>query len=241
MPSFEFELLVEDASLRISFDGQPLATYHTVDGAPIEGYVGFAAGFGAFEVQEPTVERLERARFAGLRRGPPLALDAAARDAPPFEELLNLPTRGFEPPANGALVLWLPRPSLAEAKEAARDVDQLLAREGAPQPLILAVPDGLTGPELRALEELLVQGLTTRGRLVRHDLPVEGDAGSRADQDKRWLLFLDSHGVVRFAATYASQRGGLHAHLLHWLRVFRDAGRPPRELPVVRRCSSEDG
>lgn len=233
-PSFAFELLVEGATLRVSIDGELVATYHTVDGAPLEGYVGFASGFGAFEVQEPTVERLERSRLAGFPRRAPLALDVAGGTAPPFEELANLPTYGFEPPVNGALVLWLPRTDPAEAAEAARALDGLLVREGAPQPLILAVPGGTTDEERAALEALLLE-LQPRARLVVHGFAAGGDADSRPDQDKRWILFLDPGGVVRFAAAFASQRGGLHERLLHWLRVFRDVGQPARDLPALPR------
>ena len=224
VPSFAFELVVDGPVLRVSIDGEHVATYHTVDGAPIEGHVGFAAGYGAFEVQEPTLERLERSRRAGGagRSGEPLALDLAASSAPPFEDLTNLPALGLDPPPQGALLLWVPRPTLDEALDAARTLGEHLARAEAPQPLLVAVPDGLTEPERARLGELL-SALSPPGRLLQHALPAGagGGAAARPDRNERWVLFVDPAGAIRWTGTYAVQRGALDGRLSHWLGAFR--------------------
>ena len=58
--------------------------------------------------------------------------------------------------------------------------------------------------------------------------------------DKRWIFFVDAAGVARVVAPLFSVEGGFDPRLDHWLTVFRDHGRPERDLPEVQRFSEED-
>ncbi|MEE8467622.1 MAG: hypothetical protein V3T22_04165, partial [Planctomycetota bacterium] len=108
--SFVLELLVDGASLQAFIDGRRLGTYHTADGRPIEGHVGFATSVGAIRVTQPSVRRLERSRLAGVLGLEPQGLDLAGGRSPMFEVLQNKPVHGVAPRANGTLLLWIPMP-----------------------------------------------------------------------------------------------------------------------------------
>ena len=55
------------------------------------------------------------------------------------------------------------------------------------------------------------------------------------DLGKRWVFFLDAAGVARFARPAYVLGGKFDPDLAHWLRVYRDNGRPPRDLPEPSR------
>ena len=92
-------------------NGDLVGTYHTSDGQPLEGYVGFASSFGAFRAEAPTVETLDRQRLAGVvdprSRGLTLEGDGLVQR----RDLLNRPVSGFPLDPSGTLVVWVPGPS----------------------------------------------------------------------------------------------------------------------------------
>jgi len=105
----------------------------------------------------------------------------------------------------------------------------LVARERAPQPLVLVVPQ-LLGDEARARLATELAALTPAPRaLLTHAL------AEPADEGKRWLLLVDPVGAIRFAAVFRRRQAEFPQPLRHWLAVLRDQGRPPRELPAYER------
>ena len=257
-PVFELELLVDGPTVRAFLDGTRVATYHTVDGAPVQGYLGFATSMGAIRVQRPVIERLDRSRLAGRFEklgGPPPGLDLAGTTARPFDQLLNQPLYGLPPATEGTLVMWVPAEEeesggepfdpdwvYARARRGAEQAARQLEREGFPQALALVVPEALGEERTRALAEDLEWKLATPPRLVAHRFA--GPEGSAADGGMRWVLFVDSAGAIRFAEPYFGQVSVFRGALGHWLAAFRDHGRPPRELPSYGReteSESPDG
>ena len=64
------------------------------------------------------------------------------------------------------------------------------------------------------------------------------DAGDISDVDdgRRWVMFIDPHGIARAVQPYVSAAAMQEGSLGHWLTVFRDHGQPSiRELPDVVR------
>ncbi|MEM1449271.1 MAG: hypothetical protein AAGI22_09150 [Planctomycetota bacterium] len=130
--SVTLELLVEGAAVSAWIAGQYAGTYHTIDGAPIEGFVGFGTSNGAVRLAPPIVRRTdgEPARVATARASANAAtedgtapLDLSALDlergtGPSFDRLENQRVhfgaeRSTAP--NGTLVLWVPSRSKSDA------------------------------------------------------------------------------------------------------------------------------
>ncbi len=247
--SFELELLVDGPTVHAFVDGERVGAYHTVDGAPIEGYLGFATGFGAVRVRQPTVERLDRSRLAGVPGEVPLGLDLAREGRTPFRELENRPVRGLEPAPNGSLLLWISRPWLEPGEEldradllrsARRSVDRavrLLEREYVTQPLVVALPEVLGQEALTELAAELAVRCESPPRLVTHRHSGRAPEGMEdsPDGNRRWLLFVDSARIARVVMPFIGGGDLLQTRMGHWLTVFRDCGRPERDLPEVKR------
>ncbi|MEW6071156.1 MAG: VOC family protein [Planctomycetota bacterium] len=253
VPAFDLEILVDGPTLLAFIDGERVGIYHTVDGAPIEGYVGFATGMGAIRVQAPTVQRLDSSRLAGRPAAAPASLNLALAAAPDFEDLENRSFLGLPPSPNGRLVLWIPVPWLdegetldldsivARAEMGAQTLHEGLYREGAPQPFVVVVPARIGEERLAALRDRLAAAFEKPPALLVHPFAGEIPPGmdDAPDRYKRWLLFVDSSDIVRVASPFLVQFGGFDDLLRHWLTVFRDHGRPERELPAVPRLGEE--
>jgi hypothetical protein len=237
----EVELLVDGASVTAYLDGVEVASYHTIDGAPIEGRVGFAIQHGAVRIERPTVQRLERGVLTGRPLRSPRALDLAAASGPSFDGLENLPLRGLELSTTGKVVLWLARDEgFAAAATFAEKVTKAMTRlseralgTGVVQPLVVVVPAGLAEEQLAALRQH-GQGLDPRIEVAVHNLASER-IGEAADMGKRWLLFVDAAGVVREASPWLEGGALRLVDFQHWVTVFRENGAPPRDLPPVER------
>ncbi|MEQ1894701.1 MAG: hypothetical protein ABL998_19335, partial [Planctomycetota bacterium] len=240
-PSFALELLVDGPVVQAFVNDDWVATYHTLDGAPIEGYLGFATDQGAVRIEAPSVQRLERSAAAGWSDETLLALELARATATPFDSLVNLPLTGVPRASNGTLVLWIPRPALEEgetldqaelereASAADADLLGLVERERAPQPLVLAVPDALDeAARARLAAELAILEPPPRA-LLTHALR------GPADEGKRWLFLVDAAGAIRSAEVFRRRQTEFAQPLRHWLAVLRDQGRPARELPSYGR------
>jgi hypothetical protein len=251
--AFELEVLVDGASMQVFIEGERVCTYHTPDGAPIEGHVGFATSRGALRYQAPRVERLERERLANAAVLPPLGLElASARTAPPFAELQGRPIYGVAPAVQGSLLLWIPTPEPADeddplgyddvdrkARRAMQKLAEAIAQEGATQHVIVALPACIGAERLAELEEEMRAELEPPPTFVHHALDGTPPPGMHESPDlrKRWLFFVDPAGVARVATPFYAHEAGFDAGMAHWLRVFRDHGRPPRELPRPERAS----
>lgn len=250
--AFEVELLVDGASVVASVDGKTLGTYHTADGRPIEGYVGFATSWGTIRVLDASVQRLDRSRLAGRRVREPAGLDLAGGRWTEFDDLVNRPVHfGVPPASNGTLLLWIPVPWRApqnavdtsgvvtSAREAAKRLKRALDRDGSTQRVVVAVPAVLGEEALAELEAGLAALFPRPPTVIHHPFDGTAPPGWRdsPDLNKRWLIFVDAVGVARVAKPLGGS--GFGADLQHWLTVFRDHGRPVRDLPEVRRASRE--
>ncbi|MEM9803210.1 MAG: hypothetical protein AAGA20_23025, partial [Planctomycetota bacterium] len=166
--AIDLELLVEGAAVSAWIEGRYVGTYHTIDGAPIEGYVGFGTSTGAVRVAPTLVQRLDGTAPRALD-GEILAaagLDLPRGSGPPFERLANrraiLGLDG-EAPSVGRLVLWTPARSKSDEirgldfegqgepdgvevaiqgtrRSAAKLIERMERREVV-QPLVVALPE----------------------------------------------------------------------------------------------------
>jgi len=240
-PSFDLELFVEGATVQAFINHTLVGTYHTVDGAPIEGYVGFASSYGAFCAQFPRVERLDRSMLAGLPGSLPMGLDLALSGSKPFKELINLPVRGLPVSSRGTVLAWIPMPwipdgesldlghVMSQARRAAEKISSLMKSARSPQPFVLVIPAAVGEERIAALRDELENGeLDIKPELVTHRFQASVGTTDPVtpDDNRRWFFFLDSVNVVRVALPLV---GVLHerrieGNLLHWLTVFRDHG-----------------
>ena len=262
------ELLVEGSAVSAWVDGQYAGTYHTIDGAPIEGHVGFGTSGGSVELSPPTVRRSdgEAARASG-ETSDLAALDLERGSGPTFEKINNqrvLFGEGREPSSNGSLVLWIPAHSKAEGirerrsgrsgdvatlERVERTVGSLLDRmfrRDVVQPLVVLLPARLEGAaEEREFRDRLF-ALTGDGQRtpdVRfHRVTVEdpADAAAGIDQGRRWIMFLDDSDIIREAQPWIGAVALENPVIDHWLTVFRDHGQPNRVLPDVVRDLDEE-
>ena len=108
-------------------------------------------------------------------------------------------------------------------------------RELAPQTLTVALPAMLGEERLALIAEDLAEIEEPPIELIVHELPPEGPDGG-----KRWILFIDPYGIARVATLYLGRGSGFDDKLKHWLRVFREHGRPERALPEYGREELED-
>ena len=248
--SFELELAVDGASVRAFVDGKPVATYTSPDGVAIEGQIGFAVSMGAIRVQEPLVERLDRSRHAGLLTSAPLGLDPRLPNAPPFPDLVNRVMSALPPASNGTLVLWIGRPAgaeaelepeqiLSDARKSTERLARLVQRDAFPQPVRFlfpaCVPEARRASFLSDARELFLTPPTS-GTHAFDGRPAVG-AEDPPDRGRNWLLFVDSCNVVRQVAPFFGTLGTIDEGMRHWLTVFRDHGRPARDLPAAVRRS----
>lgn len=250
-PSFEFEFIVDGSSVEAWFDGVLVGSYHTIDGSPIQGHVGFATSYGAIEVQAPIVERLDRGRHLRAPWSPPAYGSVEELVSRSFEDLVNRSIRGLPESPNGTVLVWSPMPWRDEDPEwdpedvykralgGARMIARVLLRQDATQPFLVAAPALLGEEKLRELADELRE-LDPPARLLEHagtGFTPEGMEDS-PDAGKRWVLFVDPFGTVR---TCTPIFGGPFQHELNlWLDVFRDFGEPERELPEVRRDGDDE-
>ncbi len=254
VPAFDLEILVDGPTLVAFINGERVGIYHTVDGAPIEGYLGFATGMGAIRVQKPTVERLDGSRLARRVEAAPTSLNLASPVSPDFGDLENRSLFGMPPSPNGRLVFWVPIPWLEEdetldtdsvvrrARMGAETLSEQLYREGAPQPFAVAVPRAIGEEAVAEIKRDFAEKYEEPHVLLLHEHTGEIPPGmdDAPDRYKRWLLFVDSSNVIRVAVPFLMQHSGFDDRLTHWLTVFRDHGRPERLLPEVPRLEEEE-
>lgn len=252
--SFALTLMVDGALVEASINGTVVGRYHTVDGAAVEGLIGFATSMGAIEVEDARVTRLEKSRLAPAAGFAPTVFDlATARSLPPWGAMQRT-CAGLERRTQGTLLLWLAPPNEALTDEAARagftaklqwdlrELAQLVERLQPTQQLVVALPAAVDASGQKFLAEFGQTVLGGAPRFIVHQQPFQPD-GVEAPNSKRFLLFIDSAGVVRRWSDMPT--GTMVADddqwLGQWLAVFRDHGRPQRELPEVERPKVDGG
>lgn len=213
------ELHVHGPSVLVVVDGEAVMRYGTHDGAPLEGAIGFATGMGAIRVQQPTVQRLDRAgAVAPAAAVAAVGLDLDAPVDCNVEDLLLRPVRGLPRGDCGTMVLWLPPDP---------DRDGLLLRLRRlmpylagmlgdpleyPQQWVLAVPQDTDDQFLG-----LVQGILAE----RHPqpMPVLRHRWTQVFTGDPWVLFVDEPGLLRGAAQMGDV--ALFSRVGRWARLFR--------------------
>lgn len=236
--SFVLELLVDGPELHAFVDGDWVGSHHTTDAQPIEGHVGFAVSWGAIRVQAPTVQRLDRSRYAGLYRRWPAGLDVTHDGDIAGESLLNRAARGIPRHPAGTLVVWIPgvdatddgdpdvESFVIESAAAARRVAETVRTEELPQSVVLVVPalagdaaiDDLTG-------RLAAAGLSIP--VVRHhrSAPIVPVGGPRRRREPGpAIVLVDPWSVVRCVEDLFPGSRHLPGSIRHWTNVLRGRG-----------------
>lgn len=247
-------LIVSGPQVECFVDGQFAGRYQTVDGAPIEGRVGFVASMGSVEIESPRVTRLDRARMlsGAPERRFDLQSDASLR---PWDGVPST-SRGIPLVSQGSILVWVPAGEqlLTAGGEAdklerrifkvIRDVGAYVARTQPTQPVLLSWPAGLAAEQqakcTAEVERVLGEGV----KVLTHSWsfrPPEKDAagGVGSYSTSAWIVFVDSFGSVRAASPLLMGKPRDEAGFDRWLKVFREHGRPPRELPELVREAYE--
>ena len=236
--AFMVELAIDEGALHLFLENEYLATYHTPDGTPLEGYLGFASGLGSYKVSDVSLQRLDRsATFAPLERVPPAIYLDRARAAS-FRDSLNRRVVGMPLSPKGTLCAWIPLPEtndegsidaervLKKIQERALELERIATRQSIQIPLVLAVPRSL-GSALVArvrtdLDARLDPEFRPRLSLLEYG-PAELAAarGSAGDEHQSTLLFIDSAGVLRAAESLHTGKK-IDGSLGRWVEVFRN-------------------
>jgi hypothetical protein len=224
-PYFSMEVVVDGPTVHIWIEGEHVGTYHTVDGQPIEGHVGFATSRGAIHVMEPTVQRLDRAASLGHvveeAEAALLGLDLDRLTDVGLDMLTNRTARGLPNSLTGTLLLWVPLSPMAEGEEPnlkttfdrARHYAELtlamLDTILAGQPLVLALSDLTDRAAREALEAELRAKFGERVSVVPFaERGKTYDASELTPGYKQaWLCFVDSADVLRVAERIDESRG----------------------------------
>ncbi|MFQ5505537.1 MAG: hypothetical protein ACE5F1_12170 [Planctomycetota bacterium] len=237
--SFLLELRVSGPSVRVYVQNEHVFSYTTPDLSPITGHIGVAMSQGAVRLQEPMVQRLDR---ASELVGPEAmtGLDPGKEEPATLKELLGRPVRGIPRSEHGTIVVWLPArvPDPAEQKPdegaeaglhqsrrsripelrhldlALRMMKRLLDSPlHYPQLWVLAVPSRMAIREQRRLRALLKRRTQLAFDHIEH-------RRTKPFEKRPWILFVDAMGVLR-AAARLGKGGGLPGNIERWARVYR--------------------
>ena len=226
--SFGFELVVEGGLVVAFVDGRIVGTYHTPDHTPIEGYVGFAAARGAYQVERPTITDLARARSAGIAE--PVARGLHLDAGPPTtrSRMLNRRVDGIPVDRQGTVALWIPTPrpkhraALVESTIATtRDLAERLREAGHGASLVLVLPEAATSDERRAIVDGLKASPAVEHEVLLHqkDQPL-ASLDDAAPMVMSMALVLDPEGVLRAIAPFKAGAGIVPHEITHWLRLY---------------------
>jgi hypothetical protein len=243
--SFRFALIVDGPTATLVLDEAIVGSYTDAEGVPIEGHVGFAASWGAFQVAEASLRRLDRGRASQVRRVDDAGLDLARESTTTGDLLRNRETSGVALGPRGTILIFLPAPvrppeseeetafAFAELLDAARAVPVMT--RGAPDGLrfVVAAPDFLGDSGRAALNDALrergvVPGLEVVTHARKTPLRTFGVEGRPKDPVPT-VAFVDPYGVYRADADLVGFPDELPQPVLHWARAF--AGALPREAP----------
>jgi hypothetical protein len=243
-------LIVSGPQVECFVDGQFAGRYQTVDGAPIEGRVGFVASMGSVEIESPRVTRLDRARAlnGAPERRFDLASDASLR---PWDGVPST-SRGIPLHSQGTLLVWMPAPQVGLSAEGEaekferrafkviRDVGGYVARTLPTQPLVVAWPADLPAESSQRIdaevERVLGEGVTRlRHRWSWREPDKDSGGGTGSYSTSAWVAFIDSFGCVRAATPLLMGKPRDAVGFERWLKVFREHGKPTRDLPELVR------
>ncbi len=204
----DLELRVDGPTVECWSEGERVFAYTTPSLSPIEGSIGFAAGQGAFRVQTPTVQRMDRGCIVEPERGAATLADLVQRHLP------SAPRTDV-----GSLVVWIPSDEDPDflVSEVRRAIYRLALpireRVELPQEWCVMVPPGLPA-DVRSRIDAEIRSVVADG------LPIVEQAEARPDVRSVWVLFVDAQGFVRSA-------GSADVALPDEVRVWARHYRPP--------------
>lgn len=236
--SFTLEVMVDGPLLLASVDGQPIGTYHTVDGQPIDGHLGFAASFGAYRVERPTIEPLHRARLCHGIEPETAGLTLAVGETMDVSRLRNRTASGLPVSPRGTVVVWVPWPPEQEqwegedrfdhervmriATKATRDTANLLWKNGFDSPLVVALPSLLSDAERAQVAQQIADDRQSAPTCVIHDRRQSFARGDEEDGGELpYLLFIDPSAVLRTVSPYLPGTSKLPGDVIYWLSIHR--------------------
>lgn len=261
--SFRLEVLIDGPVAVAYVEGEPIGAYHTADGQPIEGHLGFAAGFGAYRAERPTIAPLLRPLAVHAiepdSRG--LTLHADGPDDP--RRLLNRPTEGLPLSPAGTIALLIPEPReeagweveegddkfdrdflISTAKRAAKNVSDLLWTRGFDLPLTIALPAMLTEEDRAKILSGLDEEAARRCSVIIHErrTPLSSDDKYVENKDEEdlsalpTLVYIDPIGVLRGMMSFRTTRE-LEGGIEPWMQVYR--GRVPVDPALLEQLRAE--
>ncbi|MGA0870961.1 MAG: hypothetical protein ACO3UM_18695, partial [Planctomycetota bacterium] len=183
----DLEIRVDGPTVECWSEGERVFTYTTPTLSPIEGSIGFAAGQGAFRVQAPTVQRLDRGRIV-----------ESGEDAATLADLVQRQLPGAPRTDVGALVVWVPSEDDPDflVSEVRRAIYRLALpireRVELPQEWCVMLPPGLPD-DVRTRIDAEIRSVVPDG------LPLAEQAEARPGVRSVWVLFVDAQGFVRSA------------------------------------------
>ena len=241
--SFRLEILVDGAEAHAFIEDDWVGSYHTIDGRPIEGYIGFAVSWGAVRMQQPTIRRFDRTLAAGLERRWGKGLDLQSPGRAVGNQLLNRRVTGIPVGDRGTLALWLPHPPkdddvtltpeelAAEALDSIEVCRRILDEHRYPMRLVAVAPSTHDAPTREAIQnhlDTLFPGTDARGQpkveLLTHDYEGGISNGAHVDafgEERTLLLLLDEHGVLRILHNFFPGWKDLPGPMRHWAKVLR--------------------
>lgn len=231
---FSVELLVDGPVVHAWVDDSYLGSYHTVDGQPIEGAIGFAMGQGAVRIEAPTVQRMDLSlgRFWERKWPGGLRLDRAEAIAS-STELRNRPILGVPTDPRGTIALYLQdrdgekvddERRIVLARRAVERLQDALAPWALPQRRVLLVPAGLQAAGRARLEALLAEtapGMEIVEHRVRESIRLSPEDDGAGDDRPPWLFFVDPSGVLRVIVPYSGRVTRLPDSVRHWALAYR--------------------
>ncbi len=242
--SFLLELLVDGPLVVAYVNGRLIGSYHSADGQPVEGTIGFGSSFGAYRVERPTIETLDRQRALGAIEPRTRGLTLEREGETLAEGLANRPVRGVPLSPRGTVVAWVPGPTDEEIEEigdeesvaferrrrmyiafrTAQSATDLLWKGGYEARCVLAIPSFVGDhPDERAELERQLADAEIDVSIVVHDkvtdLRKHGDEAARTEMPV--LVFVDPVGVLRHVMQFAPHTSHLPGNFDYWLSIHR--------------------
>jgi hypothetical protein len=230
--SFRLEFLIDGPMVLALVNGQEVGSYHSPDAQALEGHVGFAVKSGAIRVEHPTLETYRRRRFTGQDGARTEGLRLEDTGPVTLSRMINRQVVGFDTPPEGALLLWVPRPSKsgeqavsalgADVFQIAKLLDQKLNEQQLSIPMIVVLPDVLEGAFSTELQAHLGPALSRPVSFLVHrkSTPL-AKLDDAYPVSVPMALFVDPHGVVRTMSPCQTEMAILPHDLFHWLSIYR--------------------
>lgn len=246
---FDFEILI-DGSLAVAFvDGKAIGSYATADGQPIEGYVGFAASFGAYKVSKPSLAIDARLDALGIHDPRTLGLTLTKDGPRATSQLLQRKVHGIDPGKHGAVVLWFQPPdpeeypneqvdpayAASEIATGVRTMSTTLWKFDFDPPIVAVVPRivGEPGsPQRKFLEDEFAKEPRVNATIAVHDKdgPIVLDGDSAISEGVQLLFFVDETGAARLVQPfYSFDAAAPSESLSRWLTLQKSRIPPKSE------------